>query len=659
MNSLLWGISIALSWTWGLGLFFSVQIALYFGIGGLLSFAIPNALGLILFGLLTQGIAKRHPEGKEFERHFFKTSHSLRFVFLLYQVVAISLTFFAFLKYFFVPLDGNLMLAVLVLVGAAFMLGQQFDIRRIKWSHLVMAVLIAASMIGMVQAFSGFVARNELTASLAGGHHPLKSWLYVGYLIPMIAGLLVGPWLDIQQWQRAIQIHREQTSVRLSYFLGALIFFGILIFHGTMALEVMSVAGPKFIGSGADGLFHAKDYLTRFIFTSELPIGWLFKVSYIVFVFFCIISTLDSGYVALRWYLAELVRKSEHVIMTIIPETAIKSPVAPMLLCVAIAVASVPLRLELEYFMSFYASFFVGYAIVLLFRTTYKPQFANFTHTTLFSVASFSLGLFGIGYFESMWYLMVLGALLPAIHGMVIISSRVVVDDLQKALPKPDSTDEVPTGSVSGKAAHMALVALENAISRLNPKTGDQLKEIIHKIEPTAAQTLASILNTINPQTVDGQLTLARPIDADTYAEHAHGHFEGKWFLYSFMTTYQDTNSVGNVYFGMYPLWVGKVREMFFQACMPGFDLKKTSFYILTRSFEHKFNLESREFEIVTVKIRIESFNRKFVTLEHEILNQTKQILGKGKQILMFVSSQDYRLVDLPSEVRTAFLPYS
>ena len=81
------------------------------------------------------------------------------------------------------------------------------------------------------------------------------------------------------------------------------------------------------------------------------------------------------------------------------------------------------------------------------------------------------------------------------------------------------------------------------------------------------------------------------------------GHFEGKWFVYSMIATYSDTNSVGNVYFGMYGMFVGKTRELFFNTVMPDFDLKTTKFYILTRSFEHKFVREAREFDTITEEL--------------------------------------------------------
>ena len=106
-------------------------------------------------------------------------------------------------------------------------------------------------------------------------------------------------------------------------------------------------------------------------------------------------------------------------------------------------------------------------------------------------------------------------------------------------------------------------------------------------------------------------------------------------------------------------LYVGKTRELFFNTAMPDFDLKTTKFYILTRSFEHKFVREAREFDTITVKIRVADFNRKFCTLEHQIFGSDNELLGKGKQSLLFVASKDYALLDIPSEVYTAFMKYT
>ena len=136
------------------------------------------------------------------------------------------------------------------------------------------------------------------------------------------------------------------------------------------------------------------------------------------------------------------------------------------------------------------------------------------------------------------------------------------------------------------------------------------------------------------------------------------GRFDGKWFEIRLTATYSDTNSVGNVYFANYVSWVGKARELFFRRCMPDFDLKDTPFYILTRNFNHKFVREAREFEEIIVRLRIKTYNRKFVKLEHQLFNSSRQLLGEGEQSLMFVTTDNYSLTDIPSDVVVAFTPH-
>jgi YbgC/YbaW family acyl-CoA thioester hydrolase len=134
--------------------------------------------------------------------------------------------------------------------------------------------------------------------------------------------------------------------------------------------------------------------------------------------------------------------------------------------------------------------------------------------------------------------------------------------------------------------------------------------------------------------------------------------FDGQWFVLHMMPTYDDTNSVGNVYFANYLRWVGKARELFFNTCMPGFDLDQTDFYVLTRSIHHDFRREAREFDPVTVRIRIASHNRKFVTLVHEIHSEAHGLLGRGDQSLMFVDTENFHPLDIPRSIVEGFLPY-
>ncbi|HEX7260344.1 MAG TPA: hypothetical protein VF258_00865, partial [Luteolibacter sp.] len=302
MNAVLWGNSVALSWMWGLGLFFSVQMTFMFGLQGLLMFAIPNALGLMLFGFLTQRVANSHNGGQESLAIFFdKFAKPFRLIFYLYQIVAISLTVFALVNYLFVPLQlvtGNLfglylILLVFVILAAGCLLGEEFGIQKIKLSHALFGGLLLACVGAIL-----FGLEPRLPESFQWTAPFPQEWTgpsFFGFAIPLVIGLLVGPWLDLQHWQRAIQIHREKSSIRASYFFGGSIFFLMLLFHGCLAYWVMAKEGrPPGSTLGLDDFKYAHDLVTRY-FSSHFASGSYMPLAYFSFLVICAITTLDSG----------------------------------------------------------------------------------------------------------------------------------------------------------------------------------------------------------------------------------------------------------------------------------------------------------------------------------------------------------------------------
>jgi acyl-CoA thioesterase FadM len=618
LNALLWGNSVALAWMWGLGLFFSVQMTFMFGLQGLLLFAIPNAMGLMLFGLLTQIVARRHAGGQESLALFFdKFAKPFRLIFYLYQILALTLTAFALTKYLFRPLELvsgpmtglYLYMVVFVVLAAGCLFGEEFGIRRIKFGH---------GLFGGLLALCGVVVVWRLWPLGPGAFRwqPADPALWkgpdlFGYAIPLLVGLLVGPWLDLQHWQRAIQIHRENTSIRASYVFGGVIFFLLLMFHGCLASWVLAKGGAETYGKiGLDGFRYAHELVVQYINRLDAGSKGLLPAAYYSFLAICTLTTLDSGYIALKWFLGANLGKNQNVLVGMMPKRLLDSPIPSFLLVMAISLAGLWLRLELEYFMVFYASFFVGYASLAIARCFVPNSQQPLPQIRMFSLASISLVLFAFGYCTGASLLLVVGSLLPLIHVIWLVFStdllRVVTERAGEVI---EAAAEIPGIRAIARAATVV--------------TGSQV---------------------VAPQPQDAHLL--------------GGHFEGKWFVYSLIATYADTNSVGNVYFGMYAMFVGKTRELFFNAVMPDFDLKTTKFYILTRSFEHKFVREAREFDTITVKIRVADFNRKFCTLEHQIFGSDNELLGKGRQSLLFVSSKDYSLLDIPSEVYTAFMPH-
>jgi len=616
LNALLWGNSVALAWMWGLGLFFSVQMTFMFGLQGLLLFAIPNALGLMLFGFLTQIVAKRHDGGRESLAIFFdKFAKPFRLILYLYQILALTLTVFALARYLFVPLQlasGGLFviylcLIVFVILAAGCLFGEEFGIEKIKYSHALLGLLLLGCVAIILSGLQPFLpAIFTWTAPFP------KEWTgptIFGYAIPLTVGLLVGPWLDLQQWQRAIQIHRENSSIRLSYFFGGGIFFLMLLFHGCLALWVMDKQdAPLPANVALDGFKYAHDLVTHYFINNSAAAGWM-PLAYFSFLSICVLTTLDSGYIALRWFLGSNVEKSQNMLISLVPKQMISSPIPSFMLVGIITLVGIFAKLELEYFMVAYASFFVGYAALAIARCFVPNSQQPLPQIRMISMASMSIVIFAFGYLNSQTPLLFLGSLLPLIYGSwLVFNTDLLRVATEKASEVIEAAAEIP-----------AIRALTQA---------------------TAAVTNSEV-----------------KAPADTHA--LAGHFEGKWFVYSMLATYADTNSVGNVYFGMYPMFVGKTRELFFNATMQNFDLKTTTFYILTRSFEHKFIREAREFDTITVKIRIAEYNRKFCTLEHQIFNSEHALLGKGKQSLLFVSSKDFSLLDIPPEVYTSFIRYA
>lgn len=615
INALVWGNSVALSWMWGLGLFFSVQFTYQYGLAGLLSFAIPNALGLFGFGCLTGVIAKRQ-EGKEgLNRFFEKWSKPFRLIFYLYQLLAITLTVFAIIHYLFLPLFGSmevsrlallglfLPLTALIVIAAGCLFGEEFSIGTIKYGHLVQALIGGIAILILIFGLDLFDGRLQPRLEAP----PMSDGLFWGYLIPIWIGFLVGPWLDLQQWQRAIEMRRESTSIGLSYFFGAFQFFLMLLFHGFLALWVLRIGNPDFpLVTGIDGVIDGHQIITDYVANVMPEDAYWVPLAYAFFVGICILTTLDSGYISLKWFLGEQIKKSENAIFSVIPGQVVSSPIPSFIFAGAFSLVAIWTKLQLEYFMVFYASFFVGYACLSIARC-FVPNAQNpLPQIRMFSMASLSVVIFAYGFFLSEAVLMILGSILPLGYvGWLIFNTDLLRVVTERAEEVMDAASEIP-----------AIKAI----------TGSKIAQFIAGQE-------------------DKVTTVG-------------GHFEGKWFVHSFVATYADTNSVGNVYFGTYPMWVGKARELFFNNVMPDFDLQDTPFYILTRSFEHKFVRETQEFEKVTVKIRVCETNRKMATLEHQVLNSANQILGKGKQQLIFVSSKDYKLLDIPQKVLSAFMKY-
>ncbi len=629
----MWGNSVALAWTWGIGLFFTVQTAVQMGFLALITYVSVNAFGLTMFGVINEFIARKFKTPADYENAFLNRAYKFKFGFLFYQFLAIALTIFACMKYVTLPLGILSILVAVMFLGAVIYLGEEFEIRRIKYSHLIIGIGVISLLIYIftsefIQGYLPAAFNEPGVFSYDSKIEQYSMWL------PIAGGFLFGPWLDYQHWQRAIQIRKENLNIASSYVVGGLIFWCFLMVNGILAIvayENLTIVDQAFSSNvlieKTEFIYSFKDIITQSLSKSNLT-GIL--NAYIGFVCLASLATFDSGYIATKWFITPLVNNSKSMVYTFVPQSLVKSPIPWFILAIVVATTTLHFsqighfialfdpslekffRFELEYYLAFYATFFVVYEITLA-RSMISKNGLDYAPLTQFATATTSLAIFGIGYFAGNFILMGIAALIPVIYGLS-----------------------------AGKQAEKEI-----------PELGISEDKVVENQPATQDEAIVTSSKVIYPASANVE------VGANGVAVYKSYYIHDQWFIHMFTPTYQDTNSVGNIYWAMYAMWVGKTRELMFDYCMPEFDPATSPFLILTKSFQHKFLREIKEFMPVTIHIKVKSFNRKFVTLEHKILDENQNVIGKGEQDLMFVASASYKLIDIPEEVLTAFLPFT
>ena len=573
-SSLLWAPTVALSWLWGLGFFYSIHVTLTYGWLGFLAFATANAGGLFLFGWFL-GSPKRDAPA------ILKKAESAYFgLFLLAQLCAIAITIFGFIAYLWAPMIGaNAAIGVglLVLVGCS--TAHAANLNVLKYLH---AIYLAAGVT------AALIALGALHATTPAAAVPLATFdaRFYGLLTPTLVGFLLGPWTDFQQWRRVAEIRREGGSAQLAYGAGAILFFVLLSVNAFLAAAV----APGVAVISADGLPGAEASVAIAIARNGSSIA---AVAFFVWAISSAISTIDSSYEAVRELTTSVTARSASPLLAFVPASVVSSPLWIMAAAVIVAATAAVANLSLMYLMAPFATLFVGATACLACEALGGERLYDPTLNYLLGLTA--LLLFQAGY-------------TPPIPGLLMLAPLVGL-----------------LGAGPSAAALFGWRASPKEVAR---------RPMPEQPEPAPRITVAN-----------------------TDASASFG-FDGQWFVLNMIPTYDDTNSVGNVYFSNYLRWVGKARELFFNACMPNFDLNNTDFYVLTRSIHHDFRREAREFDPVTIRIRIDSHNRKFVTLVHEIYSEAHGLLGRGEQSLMFVDIVNFHPLDIPRSIVEGFLPH-
>ncbi len=131
-------------------------------------------------------------------------------------------------------------------------------------------------------------------------------------------------------------------------------------------------------------------------------------LAYFSFLSICVLTTLDSGYIALKWFLGGAVDKSQNMLVSLVPKQMIGSPIPSFMMMGLATLGGIWAGLELEYFMVAYASFFVGYAALAIARCFVPNSQQPLPQIRMFSMASMSIVIFAFGYLNSQTLLLYL-----------------------------------------------------------------------------------------------------------------------------------------------------------------------------------------------------------------------------------------------------------
>jgi acyl-CoA thioesterase FadM len=543
---------------------------------GFLLFAVPNCLGLLIFGWI---LGSQNIDPEEILCRLQTKYVSLL---LATQVLAVAITIFAVVQYLWRPMfSSSAMAPIGLMILAGCLVGHVSSLVTLKHVHSVCLLAGASAALYALVSLQGAPLPVLSVDSVTSG--------FLGLIPPIMVGFFFGPWTDVQQWQRIVEIRREGGSTRVAYGVGAVLFFFLLALNGLLATAGSEVGGAVATYGAAD-----KEPAVALAIAALGTPGP--RAALVIWAAIAAVSTIDSSYAATGWILKRTTAKSNSPLLAFISPKLVSSPIWVILAALLVANIALNNNAPLLYLMAPFATILAGAAALLIADALGVNCSSDLTFAYLTGLTGAFVML--LGYLDN-------ESILESFAPIIAISGAAPV--LAGVLIGPRRVPEVRQNEGLAKA-----IAGNSESERL-------------AVGPWA------------------------PVA---------GKFDNDWFQVQLIPTYDDTNTVGNVYFANYVRWVGKARELFFNECMPEFDLSTTTYYVLTKSFHHEFRREAKEFEDVLVRIKITGNNRKFVTLRHEIVSVSRGILGRGEQSIMFVDAKSLQPLDIPRAIVEGFLPY-
>ena len=105
---------------------------------------------------------------------------------------------------------------------------------------------------------------------------------------------------------------------------------------------------------------------------------------------------------------------------------------------------------------------------------------------------------------------------------------------------------------------------------------------------------------------------------------------EGECFEYRLVTTFEETNLVGNIYFANYVLWQGKCREMFlYEYCPEVVEEISNGLALITLDLSVQYISQLFAFDKVVIRMFLE------VQSESRLLMKFKYYKEEGNQLTL------------------------
>jgi len=132
-----------------------------------------------------------------------------------------------------------------------------------------------------------------------------------------------------------------------------------------------------------------------------------------------------------------------------------------------------------------------------------------------------------------------------------------------------------------------------------------------------------------------------------------------KYYEYHHLVTFDDTNSVGNVYFARFFQWMGSCREVITAEHYPELvaDIKR-GFGFATEFAHIDYAQECFLFDKILIKMKVTELSRTRIEFSFEFVNEEKKsVIATGKQAVIWVNPQ-HRPSIMPDKLYDSIVEY-